>query len=182
MCTGPLIPDVYHKRPCKWPNGVHKATAPIIKRMIVGTNGLNAHDIADKLGVAVSTVYSYGGDGTATRHMPADYIIPFSIMTNRNDLVRFFCEALGGVFVRPHIKRHTAAGVSDLLKDFARALDDYVQARDPASEGGERRSVALYSVVVAGDLTLSVAWDGSPSLTTLRATALEAALELGSLV
>ena len=51
-----------------------------------------------------------------------------------------------------------------------------------ASEGGERRSMALYSVVVAGDLTLCAAWDGSPSLSTLRANALEAATVLGSLV
>ena len=40
-----------------------------------------------------------------------------------------------------------------------------------ASEGSERRSMALYSVVVVGDLTLSAAWDGSPSLSTLRASA-----------
>lgn len=51
-----------------------------------------------------------------------------------------------------------------------------------ASGGGERRSMALYSVVVVGDLALSAAWDGSPSLSTLRANALEAAVVLSSLV
>jgi hypothetical protein len=50
------------------------------------------------------------------------------------------------------------------------------------TEGGQRRSVALYSVAVGGDLSLTVAWDGSNSLTTLRADVLEAAATLQGLL
>ena len=53
--------------------------------------------------------------------------------------------------------------------------------RLPAGSG-ERRSLALYSVRVAGDVTLSAAWDGSVSLSSLRAGVRRAAESLGSLL
>lgn len=48
--------------------------------------------------------------------------------------------------------------------------------------GTERRTVALFSVIVAGDLTLTVPWDGDASFSTLRTGMLDAAAELRSLL
>jgi DNA-binding response OmpR family regulator len=48
--------------------------------------------------------------------------------------------------------------------------------------GTERRTVALFSVIVAGDLTLTVPWDGNASFSTLRTDTLGAAAALGSLL
>ena len=50
------------------------------------------------------------------------------------------------------------------------------------SESGERRSPMLYSVHVAGDVTISAAWDGGTLLSSLRADVLEAAQILGGLL
>jgi hypothetical protein len=48
--------------------------------------------------------------------------------------------------------------------------------------GTERRTVALFSVIVAGDLTLTVPWDGDASFSTLRTDTLNAAASLESLL
>jgi CheY-like chemotaxis protein len=48
-------------------------------------------------------------------------------------------------------------------------------------EGGERRAMALYSVLVVGDLALAMGWDGTVSLSTLRARGLEAANALATI-
>jgi CheY-like chemotaxis protein len=48
--------------------------------------------------------------------------------------------------------------------------------------GTERRTVALFSVIVVGDLTLTVPWDGDASFSALRTDTLDAAAALGSLL
>jgi CheY-like chemotaxis protein len=48
--------------------------------------------------------------------------------------------------------------------------------------GSERRTVALFSVIVAGDLTLTVPWDGDASFSALRTETLDAAAALENLL
>ena len=48
--------------------------------------------------------------------------------------------------------------------------------------GGERRNIALYSVLVAGDVTLSAGWDGMLALSLLRASTYQAATRLAGIL
>ena len=48
--------------------------------------------------------------------------------------------------------------------------------------GGERRNIALYSVLVAGDVTLSAGWDGLTTLSILRASTYQAAARLAGIL
>jgi hypothetical protein len=108
----------------------------------------NSKAIAKHLGRTHTSVDLWGGDPEQNRHgMPASAVVPFTLAAGDTLLIEWFCEEVGGVFVRiPQAGGRAGLlgrEIAKLMRESADVLEEYSKSMDDGELSQKERQACI---------------------------------------